>query len=83
MGRVNIVLDEDAETLLRNHIKKKGDISKIVSEATRKYLSDAKGMRSEREVRKQYNEVLAELEREPNSRTKGYSEALEWVLKEE
>ena len=38
MGRVNVVLEDDVEELLRNHIKRKGDISKIINQALRKYL---------------------------------------------
>jgi len=38
MGRVQVVLDEDVEKLLRNHIQRKGDISKIINDAIRKYL---------------------------------------------
>jgi len=39
-------------------------------------------MKTEKEIRKQYKEVLEELEREPSERTKGYKDALEWVLEE-
>ena len=42
MGRVNVVLDDDIEALLRNHIKRKGDISKIINEALRKYFGEEK-----------------------------------------
>ena len=41
MGRVNVVLEEDVEEMLRNHIKKKGDISRIINEALRKYLANS------------------------------------------
>lgn len=39
LGRVNVVLEEDVEELLRNHIKKKGDISRIINEALRQYFA--------------------------------------------
>jgi len=38
MGRVQVVLDDDVEKLLRNHVERKGDISKIINEALRKHL---------------------------------------------
>ena len=37
-------------------------------------------MKKEAEIKKQYRNVLAELKREFNPRTKGYADALEWVL---
>jgi len=39
MGRVNVVLEEDVEELLRKHTRKKGDISRIINEALRVFLS--------------------------------------------
>ena len=41
-------------------------------------LSNAKGL-----VKRQYNEVIKELEREPSQRTRGYLDALMWMLGEE
>jgi len=38
LGRVQVVLDDDVEKLLRNHIERKGDLSRIVNEALRKHL---------------------------------------------
>ena len=40
MGRVQVVLDDDVEALLRNHIQKKGDISRIINEALRDWLKE-------------------------------------------
>lgn len=36
--KVTVVLDDDVESLLRNHMRKKGDLSKIVNEALREYF---------------------------------------------
>ena len=38
MGRVQVVLEDDLEELLRNRIKRKGDMSRIINEALRKHL---------------------------------------------
>ena len=35
MGRVQLVLDDDLEEIVRNKAKRKGDISKIINEALR------------------------------------------------
>jgi hypothetical protein len=40
MGKVTVVLDDELEEKLRNHIKRKGDLSKIVNEALRKHLEE-------------------------------------------
>jgi len=42
MGKVTVVLDDDLEERLRNHIRGKGDLSKIVNEALRKHLGEKK-----------------------------------------
>jgi len=42
MGKVTVVLDDDIEEKMRNHIKRKGDLSKIVEEALRKHLKEVK-----------------------------------------
>ena len=38
MGRIQIILDKDVETTLRDLAKRKGDLSEIVNKALRKYL---------------------------------------------
>jgi len=40
MGKVTVVLDDELEVEVRNRIKRKGDLSKIVNEALRKHLKE-------------------------------------------
>jgi len=40
-------------------------------------------MRSEKIIKKQLKDTTKDYEREPNSKTQGYIEALKWVLEEE
>lgn len=38
MAKVMVVLDEKIEENLRNHIRKRGDLSKIINEALEEWL---------------------------------------------
>ena len=42
--KISVVLEADVEEVLRSNLRKKGDLSRIVNEALRKYLSIVRKM---------------------------------------